>query len=141
MPVPTANEHAIGTAIVSNVTVQYFIAFYFWPEFAFNDTYWASGVRGGKNQLFLSPGIVFGRFVLFDRLKAVFGISYHPARQENACGLAVVSPIDRPARRKLTLKQCVVRSRATPHARAPQATRWNHQPRPDRLIGSQSARI
>jgi hypothetical protein len=76
VPVPTANEHAIGTAIVSSLTLQYFIAPYFWPEFAFNDTYWASGMRGGKNQLLLSPGIVFGRFALFDRLKAVFGISY-----------------------------------------------------------------
>jgi hypothetical protein len=71
-------EHVV--AIVSSVTLQYFIAPYFWPEFAFNDTYWASGLRGGKNQRFLSPGIVFGRFVPFDRLKAVFGISYQFAR-------------------------------------------------------------
>jgi hypothetical protein len=41
VPVPTANGHAIGTAIVSSVTLQYFIAPYFWPEFAFNNTYWA----------------------------------------------------------------------------------------------------
>src|ERR1700724_1135815 len=93
MPVPTANEHAIGTAIVSNVTVQYFIAFYFWPEFAFNDTYWASGVRGGKNQLFLSPGIVFGRFVLFDRLKAVFGINYQFAVLPEISKTPVLTPV------------------------------------------------
>jgi hypothetical protein len=37
VPIPTANEHAIGTSIVSSLTLQYHIAPYFWPEFAFND--------------------------------------------------------------------------------------------------------
>jgi hypothetical protein len=84
-------EHVV--AIVSSVTLQYFIAPYFWPELAFNDTYWASGVRGGKNQLFLSPGIVFGRFVLFDRLKAVFGISYQFAVLPEISKTPVLTPV------------------------------------------------
>ena len=45
-------------------------------------------------------------------------------------GVAGVSPIEWPARHKLTLKQCGVRSRE-----GPQATRWNRQPQPDELVG------
>jgi hypothetical protein len=34
------------------------------------------------------------------------------------------------------VQRCVVRSRATPHeCGGPQATRWNHHPQPDELIG------
>jgi hypothetical protein len=43
-------------------------------------------------------------------------LSIRPGK--TARGLEVVSPIDRSARHKLALKQCVVRSRSTPHARA-----------------------
>jgi hypothetical protein len=50
-------------------------------------------VRGGKNQLFLSPGIVFGRFVLFDRLKAVFGISYQFAVPPEITKAPVLTPV------------------------------------------------
>jgi hypothetical protein len=42
----------------------------------------------------------------------------HGARKERARGVAFVSPMGRSGRHKLTLKQCVVRSRSTPHARA-----------------------
>lgn len=93
VPVPTVNEHDIGTAIVSSVTLQYHIAPYFWPEFAFNDTQWISGVRAGKNQLFLSPGVVFGRFPLFGRLKAVFGISYQFAVSPELTKTPVLTPV------------------------------------------------
>ncbi|MGC2223158.1 MAG: hypothetical protein WA624_12715, partial [Methylocella sp.] len=65
-PVWTANEHTIGTAIVSSLTLQYHIAPYFWSEFAFNDTQWTSGERAHRNQLFVSPGIMFGRFHIYD---------------------------------------------------------------------------
>jgi hypothetical protein len=79
VPIPTANEHAIGTAIVSSLTLQYQIAPYFWPEFAFNDTQWTSGVRADRNQLFVGPGIMFGRFQIYDRVKFSFGIAYQVA--------------------------------------------------------------
>ena len=79
VPIPTANEHAIGTSIVSSLTLQYHIAPYFWPEFAFNDTQWTSGVRADRNQLFVSPGIMFGRFQIYNRVKFNFGIAYQVA--------------------------------------------------------------
>jgi hypothetical protein len=44
---------------------QYHFLEYFWPELEFNDTYWFDGTqRAHRNQLFLTPGIVFGRFAL-----------------------------------------------------------------------------
>ncbi|MDQ6702321.1 MAG: hypothetical protein M3Z96_04015 [Pseudomonadota bacterium] len=78
-PLPTDNQHDIGTAVVSSLTLQYHIAPYFWPEFAFNDTQWTSGERAGRNQLFVSPGIMFGRFQIYNRVKLNFGIAYQVA--------------------------------------------------------------
>jgi hypothetical protein len=61
------------------LTLQYHIAPYFWPEFAFNDTQWTSGVNAGRNQLFVGPGIMFGRFQIYNRVKFNFGIAYQLA--------------------------------------------------------------
>jgi hypothetical protein len=58
------------------LTVQYHFLEYFWPEFALNDTQWTSGERVNRNQLLVGPGIMFGRFHLFDRVKFNFGIAY-----------------------------------------------------------------
>jgi hypothetical protein len=69
----------IGTSLLSSLTVQYHLLDYFWPEFAFNDTQWTSGVRAGRNQLFVSPGIMFGRFQIYNRVKFNFGIAYQVA--------------------------------------------------------------
>ncbi|MGH6813038.1 MAG: hypothetical protein ACREDM_12095 [Methylocella sp.] len=76
---PTDEKNHIGTSVVSSLTLQYHIAPYFWPEFAFNDTQWTSGERANRNQLFVSPGIMFGRFQLYGRVKLNFGISYQVA--------------------------------------------------------------
>ena len=42
---PTANQHAVSTALLTNATLQYHFWEYFWPELGFNDTQWTSGVR------------------------------------------------------------------------------------------------
>jgi hypothetical protein len=62
---PLENEHVIGKSIVTNVAFQYHLFQYFWPEFEFNDTQWTDGTqRGGLNQLFVTPGVILGRFNL-----------------------------------------------------------------------------
>ena len=38
------------------------IAPVFWPEMEVNWTYYANGQRGGLNQIYLTPGVVVGRF-------------------------------------------------------------------------------
>ena len=76
---PTDNLHTVGTSLISSATLQYHFGEYFWPEFALNDTQWTSGERAGRNQLLVGPGIVFGRFQIYKRVKLSFGISYQLA--------------------------------------------------------------
>jgi hypothetical protein len=78
LPVPLAHENIIGTSLVSNTTFQYRIAQVFWPEFEVNTTYWFDGQRGGKTQVFLTPGIVFGRFPI-GPVKLIAGVGYQVA--------------------------------------------------------------
>ncbi|TWB31892.1 hypothetical protein [Nitrospirillum bahiense] len=74
--IPMAHENTIGTAVATNVTFQYHLDDYFWPELEVNDTYWSGGLRDGKNQVLLTPGIIFGRFPLGGHSKANFGFGY-----------------------------------------------------------------
>ena len=75
--VPTQHQNTLGKSIATNATLQYHVLKYFWPEFEFNDTYWIDGKeRGGKNQLFLTPGVILGRFVIYKRVKAIIGGGY-----------------------------------------------------------------
>ncbi len=75
--VPTRTIDTLGAQWLTNVAFQYHFARYFWPELELNDTVWLSGSeRGGKNQLFLTPGIIFGRFVIAGRVKAILGVGY-----------------------------------------------------------------
>ena len=77
---PTRNQSTYGTVFSTNVAFQYHLYEYFWPEFEVNHTYWATGSeRGGKNQVLLTPGIVFGRFVIKDRIKFAIGVGYQGA--------------------------------------------------------------
>jgi hypothetical protein len=63
-----------------NTTFQYFIPrFFAWPEVEVNYTWWPNGEREGKNQVFITPGIIFGRFKLWERLKLVVGAGYQVA--------------------------------------------------------------
>ena len=77
---PFQNTDQLGKSIATNVAFQYHLLKYLWPEFELNETYWLDGKqRGGKNQLFLTPGIIFGRFVIHDRIKAIVGGGYQVA--------------------------------------------------------------
>jgi hypothetical protein len=72
--IPNKDQSTLGTSVASNVSFQYHLLKYFWPEFEVNDTYWADGKeRGGKNQILLTPGIIFGRFEIYKRVKFIIG--------------------------------------------------------------------
>jgi hypothetical protein len=78
--VPDTEQSTLGTSITANVAFQYHFLEYFWPELEFNDTKWLNGnERGGKNQIFMTPGIIFGRFAVGPRVKAIFGVGYQVA--------------------------------------------------------------
>jgi hypothetical protein len=76
IPVPLAHQDIIGTSIATNVALQFHVLQYFWPEFEMNYTYWANGLRGGKNQIFLTPGLILGRFEIHDRVRFIIGAGY-----------------------------------------------------------------
>jgi hypothetical protein len=69
-------QRNFGQPVLVNVTAQYHLLDFFWPELEANSTWWPSGSKEGKTQLFLTPGIIFGRFMLHDRVRLIFGAGY-----------------------------------------------------------------
>lgn len=83
-PMPTSNLQTLGAQLSSNVALQYHLLKYLWPEFELNDTYWLNGVRGGLNQLFLTPDVILGPYPLDDtRLAASLLVGYQFAATPN----------------------------------------------------------
>ncbi len=82
--IPVNYLNTNGAELLTNVTFQYHAFRYFWPEFELNDTIWLSGsARGGKDQLFFTPGLILGRFVLGGRVRASIGAGYQVALSPN----------------------------------------------------------
>jgi len=71
--VPTGNSSVLGTPVGLNLTAQYHLLKYFWPEIEVNSTMWANGKNDGKKQAYLSPGLVVGKVHLWKRLGFAFG--------------------------------------------------------------------
>jgi hypothetical protein len=76
---PTDDQKHLGNTLLTSVTFQYHLLDVLWPEFALNDTQWTSGTRANRNQLLIGPGIMFGRFKIYDHIKLNFGIAYQAA--------------------------------------------------------------
>ena len=74
------HHDVIGRSIIGNATLQkYHLGVVFWPRDHINTTHWTDGPRGGKTQVFLTPGLVLGRFPIAGRLKAIVGAGYQIA--------------------------------------------------------------
>lgn len=63
-----------GTPVLFNTAFQYHIDKFFWPELEANYTYWPNGKHEGLNQLFLTPGLVLGRFPIYQRVGVTVGV-------------------------------------------------------------------
>ncbi len=74
--IPTAYGTKLGTQINTNIALQYHLLKPLWPQLEVNWSYWANGQRAGLNSIYLTPGIVIGKFSLTDRLKFTFGVGY-----------------------------------------------------------------
>ena len=74
---PTEETNKLGRSIAWNTTAQYHLAKYVWPELESNTTYFFGGKNDGKQQNFLTPGIVFSKFKL------------HPSEERSRTGVAV----------------------------------------------------
>jgi hypothetical protein len=72
---PTGGRQVSGTPVAFNAALQYRILRKLWPELETNATFWPNGGTAlvGKKQVFLSPGLVAGRFHLWHRLGFTIG--------------------------------------------------------------------
>jgi hypothetical protein len=82
---PTGNTPIIGRSIIWNNTLQYKLFKKFWPETEFNFTHYYQGPHNGNSLLYVTPGVVFGRFPIHNRVALTFGggieiaaTSFHP---------------------------------------------------------------
>lgn len=94
---PTSHEDVIGYAILSNTTLQYHWSKYLWPEVEANVTHWSGGQRDGKTQVFLTPGVVLGRFQVTRLTKLIVGVGYQTALSPSMTTKPVVTPAYRQA--------------------------------------------
>jgi len=70
---PDGGLDRLGMPLAYNTAFQYRIAKVIWPEFEVNYTWYPDGEHAGKNQVYLTPGVVLGRFPLLGHLGATIG--------------------------------------------------------------------
>ena len=70
---PTSHMNKLGTPLAHNIALQYRILRKLWPEVEVNSTYWTNGSLAGDKQVFLSPGLIAGKFHLWRRLGCTVG--------------------------------------------------------------------
>jgi hypothetical protein len=66
--IPTGGRQKSGTPVAYNTAFQYRVLRKLWPEVETNVTLWPNGKLVGEKQVFISPGLVAGRFHLWKRL-------------------------------------------------------------------------
>ena len=68
LTIPTGGRQKSGTPVAYNTAFQYRVLRKLWPEVEANVTLWPNGKLVGQKQVFISPGLVAGRFHLWKRL-------------------------------------------------------------------------
>lgn len=76
---PAGNTNAIGRTYSWNDAFQYRVLRKFWPEIEVNYSRFQKGRNDGKAQLFLTPGLVLGKFKLWHRAGLTFGAGFQIA--------------------------------------------------------------
>jgi hypothetical protein len=77
--IPNGGVDRLSMPLRWNTAFQYHIFKYLWPELEFNYSWFTLGEKTGKNQLFLTPGLLIGRFPIHGRIGATFGAGYQVA--------------------------------------------------------------
>jgi hypothetical protein len=70
---PVGGDKKLGNQFLSNTALQYHAVRLLWPECEVNATFYESGKYEGKKQVFLTPGLGFGRVRLRGRLSFSLG--------------------------------------------------------------------
>jgi hypothetical protein len=71
--IPVADRDKLGTPVSCNAAFQYVFFRKLWPELEINSTIFPNGPNAGNAQVFLSPGLVLGKFHLWRRLGFAVG--------------------------------------------------------------------
>ncbi|HEV2313840.1 MAG TPA: hypothetical protein VGR94_00925 [Candidatus Acidoferrales bacterium] len=77
--IPIGAVSRIGTPIIANNAFQYRVLRKFWPEMEVNSTWWSDGTKAGKKQVFLTPGIVYGKLPIHNRIGLTLGAGFQIA--------------------------------------------------------------
>jgi len=70
---PVHDSQLLGQPVTWNVVAQYRFLRKFSPELEMNSTFYHNGPNAGHEQVFLSPGIVVGRFHVWRRMMFTCG--------------------------------------------------------------------
>jgi hypothetical protein len=70
---PSAGTGVSGRRLLLNNAVQYRGWGKFWPEIEANSSFYNGGINGGSKQVYLTPGVVAGRFPIFGRVHLTVG--------------------------------------------------------------------
>lgn len=70
---PVADSGKLGQPVTWNLTGQYRVLRRIWPEVEMNYTYFHNGPNDGRTQVFVTPGVVFGKFPIWRRLGVTIG--------------------------------------------------------------------
>jgi hypothetical protein len=80
---PTSETKTLGRTVTWNTTAQYKVGKIFYPEVEVNANYYHLGPNDGKNQTFLSPGMMVSKLKFRkdpkDRLSLIFGGGFQVA--------------------------------------------------------------
>ncbi len=76
---PTADTSIAGRNYLWNNTLQYRLFKEFWPEVELNSTFFQDGKNDGMKQNFATPGLVLGRYRLWNRVGFTVGGGYQIA--------------------------------------------------------------
>jgi hypothetical protein len=79
---PVADSRLIGQPVTWNLAAQCRVPHKIWPQVEMNYAYFHQGPNDGKTQVFLTPGIVVGRFPLWRRLSLTVGTGVQIAATE-----------------------------------------------------------
>ena len=80
---PASRAGVLGHPMQTNVAFQYNLWKLLWPELEVSWTYYPDGARGGRNTVYLAPGLVVGKIPLANDLYATFGAAYQAAVTPN----------------------------------------------------------
>ncbi len=70
---PTGNTDRIGRSLLFNTAFQFHVTRHLWPEAEVNSTFFHGGAQDGNKQVFLTPGLVVGRFPIHNRIALTLG--------------------------------------------------------------------